>query len=255
MACEYHEIVVDDLPLYFFDRPFDLVESFGEIRRQVEAVGGVNLAIVDTAAAFFQGDEENSNTELGRYARDLRKLCELPGKPCTIVCAHPTKSTTRYNLVPRGGGAFLAEVDGNLRVWSEDKETTELHWCGKLRGPGFEPITFELEKRTSEQVKDSKQRLIPNVVAVPMTEADMSAVVAKVRSDEDALLEDLLQHPNASFAQRCERLGWMTEDSGQPRKSRVSRLLERLADDKLVTQRRGIWTLTTSGKIEAQKVL
>ena len=57
----------------------------------------------------------------------------------------------KENLLPRGGSAFVNEVDGNLSLWSDDNgRTTQLHWFGKLRGPGFEPIDFELKTETSE---------------------------------------------------------------------------------------------------------
>ena len=38
--------------------------------------------IVDTAAAYNGGDDENSNNQAGAYARQLRTLTNLPGGPC-----------------------------------------------------------------------------------------------------------------------------------------------------------------------------
>ena len=38
----------------------------------------------------------------------------MPGEPCVIVACHPVKNASDDNLIPRGGGAFLNEVDGNL---------------------------------------------------------------------------------------------------------------------------------------------
>ena len=73
----------------------------------------MSLLIIDTSAAYFEGDDENSNVQLGGHASGLREL-SLPGGPTTIINCHPTKNATDDNLVPRGGGAFLAEVDGNL---------------------------------------------------------------------------------------------------------------------------------------------
>ena len=161
---------------------------------------------------------------------------------------------SKSSLVPRGGGAFVAEVDGNLRVWSDDKETTELHWCEKIRGPGFEPVTFRLERKTSELVKDSKGRLIPNVVAVPMAEDELKAAAKATRSDEDAMLEMLLQYPGSSFAEWAEKLGWLSA-TGEPRKSRITRTLDRLKEDSLVRKYRGRWALTKTGRIEAENTL
>src|SRR5437773_3967246 len=84
------------------------------IERELAELGGVSLIVVDTSAAFFLGSEENSNTELGNYARMLRTLVKMPGSPTVLVLCHPVKNATRDNLLPRGGGAFLNEVDGNL---------------------------------------------------------------------------------------------------------------------------------------------
>ena len=44
-----------------------------------------------------------------------RTLTTLPGGPCVLVLCHPIKHVSEpEQLLPRGGGAFLAEVDGNL---------------------------------------------------------------------------------------------------------------------------------------------
>ena len=75
-----------------------------------------SLVVVDTAAAYFEGAEENSNTQLGAYARQLRSLTLLPGGPCVLILCHPTKRAADDDLIPRGGGAFLAEVDGNIAL-------------------------------------------------------------------------------------------------------------------------------------------
>jgi hypothetical protein len=70
-------------------------------------------------------------------------LTTLPGGPCVLALCHPIKHVIDPNqLLPRGGGAFLNEVDGNLSAWKRDEDIVELHHTGKLRGPGFEPISF-----------------------------------------------------------------------------------------------------------------
>jgi hypothetical protein len=38
----------------------------------------------------------------------------MPGGPCVLVACHPPKNAGDDNLLPRGGGAFIAEMDGNL---------------------------------------------------------------------------------------------------------------------------------------------
>src|SRR5260370_4281244 len=58
------------------------------------------LVVVDTAAAYFEGDDDNGNVQAGEHARRLRSLCDLPGKPCVLILCHPTKNATDENLVP-----------------------------------------------------------------------------------------------------------------------------------------------------------
>jgi RecA-family ATPase len=104
----------DDIEVHFIDGRPSLIENVESITREVEELGGVVLIIIDTAAAYFEGTDENSNVESGEYARRLRELTKLKGGPCVVVNCHPTKNAGEEGLVPRGGGAFLFEVDGNL---------------------------------------------------------------------------------------------------------------------------------------------
>ena len=70
------------------------------------------LIIGDTASSFFPGEDENSNVEAGRYARTLRSFTECDGQPAVVLLSHPVKNASRSNLLPRGGSAFLNELDG-----------------------------------------------------------------------------------------------------------------------------------------------
>ena len=125
-----------------------------EVRKQIDAEaaehGPFSLLIVDTSAAYFRGDDENSNVQLGNHARMLRTFVDLPGGPTVIVTCHPTKNPDTSNLVPRGGGAFLNEVDGNLACLKEpDTMMVEVTTHGKFRGPEFIPFSFGLKPGTS----------------------------------------------------------------------------------------------------------
>jgi RecA-family ATPase len=91
----------------------DLDKEFARIERDVREFGEIDLVIVDTSAAVFPGDDENSNPQMRRHAKRLRRFTELPGKPCTLALCHPVKNASaQESLLPRGGGAFVAEVDG-----------------------------------------------------------------------------------------------------------------------------------------------
>jgi hypothetical protein len=73
------------------------------------------------------------------------------------VTCHPTKTPDMTNLLPRGGGAFLAEVDGNLVcVLARSSMVVEVTTHGKFRGPEFTPFTFKLKQGTSAKLVDRK---------------------------------------------------------------------------------------------------
>ena len=59
------------------------------------------------------------------------------------------------NLVPRGGGAYLNEVDGNLTA-QNTSHVVELPTQGKFRGADFAPIMFQLKTVTHDRLKDTK---------------------------------------------------------------------------------------------------
>lgn len=141
--------ILDEIDVHFIKDRFSVPEAIASIRGQVEALGGADLIVIDTSAAYFHGTDENGNTELGKHARDLRMLTTLPGRPCVMVACHPTKNAGSDNLLPRGGGAFIAEVDGNLTLAKSDG-IVRMHWQGKHRGPDFDPISIELKTITHQ---------------------------------------------------------------------------------------------------------
>jgi AAA domain len=219
-----------------------------ELLHQVEALGELDLVIIDTSAAYFLGDDENSNPQLGEHARKLRRLISLPGGPCGIVLCHPVKHASEPDqLLPRGGGAFLAEVDGNLTAWKEDTLVT-LHHSDKFRGPGFEPITFRSEPIHTEQLKDRKGRMLPTFRVVALSDDEEAKENEAARSEENELLSARLDGGAAmSIAELAGLMGW-TLKSGAPHKTKVARVLKRLKDAGLMKKERGKWDLTPKGE-------
>jgi hypothetical protein len=170
-----------DMDVHFIPGTFSVPGVIERVSADVERLGGVDLVIVDTSAAYFQGDDENGNTPLGKHARELRQLCALPGRPAVVVACHPTKNADPANLQPRGGGAFIAEVDGNLTLTKADARV-KLHWQVKHRGADFTPLYFALETVTAPMLVDSKGRSVPTVMAVGMADwvpAPVSATKAE----------------------------------------------------------------------------
>jgi hypothetical protein len=178
----------------------------------------------------------------------------MPGKPCIITACHPVKNATDDNLIPRGGGAFLNEVDGNLTACATEG-SVEVHTQGKFRGPDFAPLSFLLKTVTHERLKDSKGRLIPTVVASPLSEQAREDITKVVRSREDELLVALLDPANrkASRMELARRLSWVMRD-GKPYHVLVGRILKALEKDKLITLERGEITLTKKGGEAAREL-
>jgi hypothetical protein len=195
------------IQLHFLPATFPMEELIDRVIGMANAVGPFDMITVDTMAAFFGGDDDNHNVQAGHYARVLRRLTEIEGHPAVIVPAHPVKAASKFTLLPRGGGAFLNEVDGNLTIWSDDLVTTTLSHAGKLRGPGFAPISFELKVSTPAALVDVNGRQMPTVLArhVPEEQALINRLEAV--SFEDLLMRDIRLHDVSPIRDRAERLG------------------------------------------------
>jgi hypothetical protein len=237
--------------VHFIAGTFSVAEMFDRIRDDVERIGGVDMVVIDTSAAYFNGDDENSNVELGRHARSLRKLTELPGKPVVFAACHPVKNADPSNLLPRGGGAFIAEVDGNLTL--NKGETIKLHYQGKHRGPDFEPIHFELKTVTAPSLVDSKGRPVPTVMAEALTQRESAKRADKARGDDEDVILAIEQGKGASLAEIAETLCWSTPD-GSPHKDRVRHAKDRLFKKKLIDAAHRGWKLTPKGRESAGDV-
>jgi hypothetical protein len=227
------------------------------VRKQINEESALHgpfvLVIVDTSAAYFEGDDENNNVQMGKHARMLRGLAKLPDGPSIIVTCHPTKKADNEDLVPRGGGAFLNEIDTNLVCIKEpNTPVVQLHWRGKVRGVDFAPIPFELQPGQTERLTDSKGRLIWTVTARPISTDEQSSREQQTRVYEDGLLLLMQEKPGLSLAEMAKTLNW-TYSNGEPHKTRVDRTLRKLKQQKLVKQDRDGWQLTKEGeKIAAE---
>jgi hypothetical protein len=247
VAADYYGFDLGASKIRVIDGVINLKARMAAIVAEAALIDDLVLVLVDTAAAYFPGDDTNSNSQQAAYARLLRELTLLRGKPTVVVNCHPVKNAARDNLLPVGGGAFLNEVDGNLTLWADDKQVV-LHWQGKFRGPEFEPLAFELVKAESASVVDAKGRPMPSVVALPIADVALEAGDRKRQEEENKVLWALAANPLASFmriAQKCEFVL-----DGREQKARVQRIMARLATDKLVTKHRGRYRLSGLGRKE-----
>jgi hypothetical protein len=238
---------IDDIDVHFIPGVFKFSQMIGRVRTEIDRIGDVALIIIDTSAAFFEGDNENDNTQMGNHARRQRAFAGMPGEPCVVTACHPTKNAADDNLIPRGGGAFLAEVDGNFTARASEG-SVEMSTQGKFRGPDFAPFFFQLRTVTHERLKDSKGRLIPTVVAWPLSEQGREEIAKAMRSKEDELLIALLDPANrkASKTDLARRLGWKM-GNGDPYRVMVSRVLQALRKEKLPARRRSTYMPHSSG--------
>jgi hypothetical protein len=241
---------LDDISVHFVRGVVNIAAMLEQAKAEAMEVRGYDLICVDTSAAYFFGEEANSNTQMLTHAKVLRSLTTLPGGPAVIAACHPTKGASNDNLVPYGGGAFVNEVDGNLTCAKTDN-VVDLHWQRKYRGVEFEPIGFQLSTVHCDDLHDSSGRSIPTVMASVVTEKTRTELAAKARRDEDAVLVLLQNGGGSSVAKMGEALGWIGR-TNQPQKSRVQGALKKLQEAKLATDRDG-WEVTKQGKEAARK--
>jgi hypothetical protein len=240
--------------IWFVPGQFNIPQMRNYLIERFSTMGGVNLIIIDTSAAYFLGKDEIDNVEMGAHARMLRTLTALPGNPCVIPLCHPIKRVESADqLLPRGGGAFLNEVDGNLTLFKKTDDTVELDYT-KMRGAGFEPIQFKLERIDPPTLVDKKGRKIPTIRAQAITEVQAQAIKRTTRDFENKVLRAYLSNPDVTHAEICTMNDWL-DRSQKPLKSRVTRVLGALAKIGYVRkQRDDEWFLTEKGKEEARKV-
>jgi hypothetical protein len=236
-------------PVYFIDGIIDIKASTPRIVAEANAIADLVLVIVDTAAAYFRGDDPNNNAQQVAFARDLRLLTvAITSKPALIVNCHPVKNASKDNLIPMGGSALLNEVDGNLTLWADGDGQTAMHWQGKFRGPEFEPMLYKIETVFSDRVVDADGRKMPSVVAGPMGELEAERVQAAAETDEDLILAIVGHNKGCSVSAMARKASWTTA-AGVPHKSKVARVLARLESDKLIARYRGTkYAITDAGK-------
>jgi hypothetical protein len=128
----------------FSERSREKVEQY--IASLIRLDVPIALLVVDTSTAYFIGDNENDNKEALEHAKWLRSLStRLPGNPTILVCCHPIKYAKEgEEMIPRGGSAFLNEIDGNLGC-SKLGDMTILKQVGKYRDVYFPGLSFKRE--------------------------------------------------------------------------------------------------------------
>lgn len=240
-----HYKLVDQASIALVQQTFSIKDHIETIASQIPQDRPISLVVVDTAQAFFDGAEENSNSEMRAYAQTLRQLTKLPGGPSVLVLAHPAKfAASQADMLPRGGSAFLAEIDGNLTLWSDgdSEQVFELHHTDKLRGPGFEAIKIELIKYTDDSFVDTKGRPSYTVVAQVVTEAE-AAARADAAFDTKTETINALTHAGEAGISQAQLLDILKATRPNTARSTAKRILDKLVSERLAERRGSLYVL------------
>jgi hypothetical protein len=249
-------VEANDLDILVIDRVFDLEKDFAHVEREIRNFGHADLVIVDTSPRLFTGSDVNDDKQMLDHAVRVRGLTRLPGRPCVVALGHPIKhAKAPTDLLPKGGGAYLNESDGNLTLWKHDGHFTDLHWTGKFRGPEFAPITFRLDVAYSNANVDKEGKLLPTVTATYVTEAEVEAVEVGAAQQEDQLLAAVHSNPRGSLADWATTCGWfhVRGNDRQPNKQLAQRVADRLVKAKLIAKQNRDYVLTKTGKEALKK--
>ena len=225
---QHMDFDTDKIEVFFTEGRFKISQMHAKLRAEAEKHGGdFGLVVIDTSPAFFEGDDENSRTQMGAHARLLRSLINvIPGGPTVIANCHPVKNATAENLLPAGGGSFLNEIDGNLTCAKADS-ISEVHWQGKFRGPEFAPMSFLIKTVTHQDLKDSDGRLIPTVIVEDLSDQAKEEIASTGRRDEDTILSLIEANPAATCQSLAIAMGWKLH-GGEPNKMKAHRCIRSL---------------------------
>jgi hypothetical protein len=181
-ALAARDLSARDVDIHFIQGRFSIKEWGEVVRAKMEAMPDLKLVIVDSLQAFFEGDNDNDNAQMVEMAHALRGLCQTSQRPAMLIIAHPAgKVPSKDNIVPRGGGAFLNEIDGNLTVWSQDASQQTLHHSQKFRGAGFDPMEFVMQIHEFAHLTDVHGTPLKLPVSRPETGFERSS--REVKSD------------------------------------------------------------------------
>jgi len=243
---EFHQIDPTACRVHFIAGTFSIRADLEKLRAEAAKLPDLKLVVIDTFAAYFDGEDENSNTQALDFARLVRRVAAFDQKPAVVMPSHPVKNATRANLTPKGGSSLLNEVDGNLTLWN-DGGILSMHWQGKFRGAEFEAMQMELQRYESSMICDSQGRIIPTILAKPLGEMRAMQIATENLTQEDKTLLSIQDAPAISVRERCVTAGVLLAD-GRAHKSKMDRILRKLSEQKLIRKFRTNWELTKDGE-------
>lgn len=230
-----------DVDIHWVQGRFSINQWAEVLRSKMESMPDLKLVVVDSLQAFFEGDNDNDNTQMVEMAHKLCNMCQTSNRPAILIIAHPAgKVPSKDNLVPRGGGAFLNEIDGNLTVWSQDASQQTLHHSQKFRGAGFDPMEWVMQIHEFSHLTDIHGTPLKLPVSRPETLIERSNREVK----SDTILRQYLETVG-----RGKPLS-VREAAGQFAVSRyrMEQVIKTAKDEKLIKRHAKTWVLTDGGK-------
>ena len=161
------------------------------------------LVIVDTDVAYYGGSDENDNVERRYHAQCLRRLIDITGRPAVVTLCHPSKGATAETMEPRGGGAFLGEIDCAITMLgSRECVQMEPH-TRKFRGEPFDRVSFAIETvELPEFINRLTQKPMTTAIARYLPPKEEEVIEETVGERQHALLRHIARHPEASIRAR-----------------------------------------------------
>jgi len=230
-----------DVDIHFVEGRFSINQFSDVLRAKMDAMPDLKLVIVDSLQAFFEGDNDNDNTQMVEMAHKLRALCATERRPALLIIAHPAgKVPTKDNLVPRGGGAFLNEIDGNLTIWSQDASQQTLHHSQKFRGAGFDAMEWVMHVHEFSHLTDIHGTPLKLPVSRPETVSE--------RSTREVVNDDLLRRYLETVADETPLS--VREGASQYRVSRyrMEQIIKTAKEEKLIKRYAKTYRITDGGK-------
>jgi len=161
------------------------------------------LVIVDTDVAYYGGSDENDNVERRYHAQCLRRLIDITGKPAVVTLCHPSKGATADTMEPRGGGAFLGEIDCAITMLgSRERVEMEPH-MRKFRGEPFDKVAFCIETvELPQYINKLTGKPMTTAIARYLPPKEEEAIEEMIGERQFKVLKHIHQHPDASMRGR-----------------------------------------------------
>ena len=227
--------------IHFVQGRFSITEWTEVFRAKLKQIPDLKLVIIDSLQAFFEGDNDNDNSQMVGMAHKLRDLCDIEDRPAMLIIAHPAgKTPNKDNLVPRGGSAFLNEIDGNLTVWSQDASQQTLHHSQKFRGAGFDPMEWVMQIHEFQHLTDVHN----TPLKLPVSRPELMTERAKREQDVERILEAFLYAVDAGQPLSVRELATQQGIS----RWRAEQIIKTAKDEKLIRRHAKKYVLTQGGE-------